>query len=151
MKRRKSKKMEDVEMDMTPMIDVVFNLIIFFMLVTQMVTIERAELELPRADNAQEEEVEDKNQFIVNIHEKPDDNGRWIETSLGKHTWAELSQLLYEEAQAKFNETEEVSDRQVLIRADIKTPYRMVQRVMIECSKQKIYKVSFATKIQSDE
>lgn len=150
MKRRKQQEMEDVEMDMTPMIDVVFNLIIFFMLITQMVTIERAELELPRADKAEEERTEDKKQLVINIFKEPQENEKWIEVSGALYNWGELAQLLYEESQLSFNDSQGISERQVLVRADIDTPYRMVQRVMLECSKQKIYLISFAAKIQED-
>lgn len=150
MKIRKPRTLEDVKMDMTPMIDVVFNLIIFFMLITQMVTIERAELELPRADEAQEEQAQDKKQLVINIFRQQTDDGKWIEISGALYSWPELAQLLYEESQNSFDEAEDVSERQVLIRGDRDTPYRMVQRVMLECSKQKIYKISFAAKIQEE-
>lgn len=150
MKRRKPKELEDVVMDMTPMIDVVFNLIIFFMLITQMVTIERAELELPRADKAEEERTEDKKQLVINIFKEEQKDGKWIEISGANYSWPDLSQLLYEESQQAFDDSQNISERQVLIRADIETPYRMVQRVMLECSKQKMYKISFAAKIQEE-
>lgn len=148
--KRKSKDIDDIKMDMTPMIDVVFNLIIFFMLVTQMVTIERAELELPRANKAREEQATDSKQLVINVHRKPED-GKWIEVAGRKYTWAEFSDLLQTEANDAKPSSDDPSERQVLVRGDIDTPYRMIQRVMLECAKKKIYKLSFAAKIQSDE
>ena len=47
---------QPIEMDMTPMIDVVFQLIIFFILITDLTQSELEELKLPMAMNA----VEDK-------------------------------------------------------------------------------------------
>ena len=131
-------------MDMTPMIDVVFNLIIFFMLVTQMVTIERAELELPIADQAKEERTVDTKNLILNVHK----DSR-VEVAGQIISWAELVKLLYEESRVSAN-PQGISNRSILIRADIDTPYKTIQQVMLECAKKKIYKVSFSAKIESE-
>lgn len=143
-KPRKKIELENVEIDMTPMIDVVFNLLIFFMLVNQMVQIERAELELPVASQAEEEASPDKKRLIVNIHK----DGSW-EVAGRKIQWPELQQILYDEAKQS-TDSEGRSTRSVLIRADIDTQYRDVQRVMRECANKKLYKISFGAKLSEE-
>ena len=57
MKLMKTNSDQPIEMDMTPMIDVVFQLIIFFMLVTDMSQQDLAELKLPYAETSQKDEM----------------------------------------------------------------------------------------------
>lgn len=137
----KSKELAELSVDMTPMIDVVFNLIIFFMLVNQMVQVERAELELPKADQAKEEQIVDKKKLVINVHK----NGQ-VEVAGRVRQWGELIRLLFEEARLS-KDPQGHSNRSVLIRGDIEAPYRIISRVMTECAKQKIYKISFGVKI----
>jgi len=66
-RRRQKADNADVEINMTPMIDVVFNLIIFFMVITDMTQQELEYLILPKADLASEDKGEDKDRLIVNI------------------------------------------------------------------------------------
>lgn len=144
MRKRAQSDDDEVKVDMTPMIDVVFNLIIFFMLVTQMVTLERAELELPQADQAQEDQSVDKKRLIINIHK----NGR-VEISGRIHTEEEVKNVLIEEAgKTSDRDQEGFSKRTVLIRADVETPYRFIQKIMEMCAKQKIYRISFGAKME---
>jgi len=57
----------EVNFNMTPMIDCTFQLIIFFMLVTQMVSAEYVQMKLPKPINPVVEKMEDKNRVIVNV------------------------------------------------------------------------------------
>ena len=134
------------EIDMTPMIDVVFNLIIFFMLVNQMVQTERAKLELPVAEQAKADKNTDKQRLIINVHKLQDDvkNTR-LEVAGRRVTWAELAKILTNEA-SKSRDESGASNRSVLIRGDVETQYQYIQRVMRECAHQRIYKLSFAAK-----
>ena len=63
----------DLDINLTPMIDVVFNLIIFFMVITDMTQQDLEYLILPRAELANPDEGEDKDRIIINIkfHLKP--------------------------------------------------------------------------------
>ena len=51
---------DDTEMNMTPMIDIVFNLLIFFMVVTDLTQQELANLVLPLAHTAVQDKDNDK-------------------------------------------------------------------------------------------
>lgn len=67
-KKRKARAVaEGAEVDLTPMIDVTFQLIIFFMVVTQITTQENVNLRLPDALAANEEDPGAKKQFTVHI------------------------------------------------------------------------------------
>ncbi|NUM34665.1 MAG: biopolymer transporter ExbD [Candidatus Brocadiae bacterium] len=139
--RPNTKELAQIQIDMTPMIDVVFNLLIFFMLVNQMVQVERAELQLPLADQAKEEKMADQKELILNVHK----DGR-VEVSGRFMNWVELARLLFEESKNS-RDSQDNSNRSVLIRGDIDAPYKVIQKVMVECAKQKIYKISFAARI----
>ncbi len=138
------RELPQVQIDMTPMIDMVFNLIIFFMLVNQMVQVERAELQLPLADQAKEEKMADQKELILNVHK----DGR-VEVSGRFMNWVELARLLFEESKGS-RDSQDNSSRSVLIRGDIDAPYKVIQKVMVECAKQKIYKISFAARIPAE-
>jgi biopolymer transport protein ExbD len=66
-KRRKQPPKADLEINLTPMIDVVFNLIIFFMVITDMTQKDIEYLILPRAELAAVDENPDPNRIIINI------------------------------------------------------------------------------------
>ncbi len=65
MKLAKHKPNTDASMDMTPMIDIVFLLIIFFMTVSQISRVNEEPLELPQTSN---EGTEEKDQTTVTIN-----------------------------------------------------------------------------------
>ena len=140
-----TREIPQMQIDMTPMIDVVFNLLIFFMLVNQMVQVERAELQLPVADQAKEGIMIDQKELILNVHK----DGR-IEVFGRFMNWPELTRLLFDESRLS-RDSQDNSNRSVLIRGDIEAPYKIIQKVMIECAKQKIYKISFAARIPAGE
>ena len=58
---------ENVGFNMTPMIDIVFQLIIFLMLATEISQIELADLILPKASDGIVDRNPDKDRLIVNI------------------------------------------------------------------------------------
>lgn len=138
----KADDLAQVQVDMTPMIDMVFQLIIFFMLVNRMVQDERAQLELPLAEQAKEEKLGDTKRMIINVHKdgKVEVTGRVVSE-------AELTKMLFQESRLSKDE-DGASARSVLIRGDIDTPYKSIQKIMVECARQKLYKISFAAKIK---
>jgi biopolymer transport protein ExbD len=140
------KNIPTMEIDMTPMIDCVFQLLIFFMLTNQMVQVERALLELPSADQAKEEKIIDKKKLIINVHRDGS-----IEVSGHKKSDAELDKILHEEANDSRDAKTNLAERSVLLRADVGTAYKYIQKVLIKCSEKKIYKISFAAKIPPEK
>ena len=151
----------DMEMNMTPMIDVVFLLIIFFMIITDMTQKELEELELPMAMNAVEDKPNpDEVRPIVNVMQ----DGKIIvrgdtlhdpETPAMANYDALKAYLVDKVRQMKFAPLDEakpgsplVPDDPLLVRADEYTPFRHVQKIMEVCGLKgiQIWKVQLAAK-----
>jgi len=142
-------------MDMTPMIDVVFNLVIFFMLVTDINQKDLAELTLPVARMAAEDKGNDPDdRLIINV----DRNGQLLvrgrATSLEElGTILERAKDSYEKRMAAVGKSgidlingQKASKLYVLLRADKNTPWQHVQYIMTVMAEAKLYKLQFATK-----
>ena len=135
--------------NMTPMIDVVFQLIIFLMLANDMSRKEIEDLTLPEALHASEDKGEkEKIRLIVNLLK--DEKGgppifkvKGIEMDLAAFAQflAPFADQSREEAQPR------ASDLFILIRADRRSRWQDVQWVMQVCADPKIrvYKLQFAT------
>lgn len=66
-RKRKKAPAAELDINLTPMIDVVFNLIIFFMVITDMTQKDLEYLVLPKASEAQEDPGDDPERLIVNV------------------------------------------------------------------------------------
>lgn len=138
----------DMEMDMTPMIDVVFLLIIFFMIITDLTQQELEELELPIAVEA----VEDKPdpalvRPIINI----DYAG---EIKIKRETyydpeskdWKPLTRHLANQVALMKKGEDGLPENPLLVRSDRSTPFRQIQKVMEVCLNKdvRIWKIELA-------
>jgi len=152
-KREKPEVKEDISPNLIPMIDIMFLLLLFFMLGADMGQREKEELILPNADKVKEEKKEREGSLTtINIHHQPDkgvacpiaDNGgicrdeshwKWAISGhdYNKDTIKPQLQIL-----ADFNlqatpdpvAKKRLSERKVLIRADKDAPYGDVQKVI---------------------
>ena len=139
-KKKQKKKFEGPEMDLTPMIDVVFQLIIFFVLVTEMAQAELEQLQLPTADQAVPDKNPDRKRIILNVTR--DGSIKFRRRTLNK---AALNKMLSIEAKLKRDPTNpQLSARAVLIRGDIESEYKYIQTIMQECAKVGIWKLELA-------
>jgi biopolymer transport protein ExbD len=156
---KKRKEEAAPNLNMTPMIDIVFNLVIFFLIVTDLTQKELENLTLPLASKAKEDKGIEEERVIINIVEdwKDGPDGRKIRipgkyvavVKKKKRSHAELKKYL----QTKADNTREAdgmggSSIFVLIRADRSTPWKQVQWIMQDCADPdvKIYKLQFATR-----
>jgi len=137
MKLVKREPDEGHRMNMTPMIDVVFQLLIFFMLVTEMTQQDKVELTLPRADQATTDEGE-PGRHTINV----DEDGT-IRVGATAVTLDQLDKILYVEALERTREGSKFSDKPILIRADRNAEFLTIQKIMGKCVKHKIWKLSF--------
>ena len=149
MARKKSEQGEEMEMNMTPMIDVVFQLIIFFMLVTEMAQADLEVLTLPHASEASPDSNPEKKRITVNL--LPPEDGGFCKVKVGGKEMNQkaLHKFLKTEAQiARDPEDPRLCTRALLIRADKETTFRYVQFVMQECVKPGvgIWKIQIAVK-----
>lgn len=140
----------DMEMDMTPMIDVVFLLIIFFMIITDLTQQELEDVDLPTAEHAKPDQPDPEEwRPIINVTYR----GEMIikkkvkydpDINQGKNKFAELKTWLLQASQRMKKEplspgsSKMVPDEPVLIRADMTTPFKYVQDIMEQCGDQAI-------------
>ncbi|MFH1708981.1 MAG: biopolymer transporter ExbD [Planctomycetota bacterium] len=129
------------DMDMTPMIDVVFNLIIFFMLVSHFSSqVLSADIILPVAT----ESINDAGakRLVLNVTKSGDYRimGVKYPPEIIKNkirAYGILKTVDYQGMQ--------ISDMKVMIRADRRTPYKNVQNVYFMLQEGMIWQVCFAT------
>ena len=115
-----NRQLMKVRLNLTPMIDVVFLLIIFFMVVSQYSSQERSMLDLPKADDAEQVQTVAKQQsIIVNIQA---DGSIMIDDI--KYDIAGLGELLGGHAEDK-----------ITIRSDKQCQWQMVRPVFDTCRK----------------
>ena len=114
------KETEDLELDMSPMIDMVFLLLIFFIVAAQIVD-EKPKIEVPRAASAKLPEKID-NRLMITIAK--DDKFFFRQEPV---TLEELAIRLQE----NFKEDEQM---RVLIRADGSIPFKTSEKVMKACA-----------------
>jgi biopolymer transport protein ExbD len=156
-------EVESLGMNMTPMIDIVFNLVQFFMLTLDLSHKELAVLDLPRALNGVEDKdpstdpnakPEDKNRFTVNLEAKGS-------IYFKGHSWPLAGSDPQAQEQSLDNLRKELrvlassvgrerdtgaSKAMLLVRGDRTAKWRYVQWVMQVCADPqiKIYKMHFA-------
>jgi biopolymer transport protein ExbD len=162
---KRGRQTSEVEVDMTPMIDLTFLLIIFFIIVNDMTQQELEDLKLPVAQKAGHDDPP-PGRPILNVLE--DGSIIWkknllywpgieprgqdpIRKNRPDYYW-KLAQTMELEF-VRWMETDfdeglqmDLPDEPILIRADRNTPFRYIQRIMEVCSRQNIliWKVQLA-------
>ncbi|MGW8309689.1 MAG: ExbD/TolR family protein [Thiogranum sp.] len=133
MKLRQSRPPQP-EVNLTPLIDVVFILLIFFMVSTTFQRESKIKIELPEASAEVAEEPRDVLEIVIDVE------GRYfIDQAQVVNT--ELDTLISAIGKAIGTET----DVPVVIRADRHTPYESVVRAMDATAQLGLVKISLAT------
>lgn len=128
----------DGSVDMTPMIDVTFQLIIFFMCVTDMANNTKERLMLPMAVRAEVDVIEPK-RLVVNIKRDGD-----VVIAGEVCTDPRLEQIFeYEESISP--KVAGYANKAIYIRADKNADYRHVARVMFLAQEARLWRVMFST------
>jgi biopolymer transport protein ExbD len=141
MKKHKMRGTGELPLDMTPMIDVVFNLIIFFMIVIDLSQKELENIILPRASECQPDENPEDKRKIINVVPQGD--------IIVKRRTMDLDQLQTDLAIWRSKVPEEdggFCSKPILIRTDRGTEMKHVQKIMEVCGKEqlKIYQIELA-------
>lgn len=130
MPRRHEREPAQVRANLTPMIDVVFLLIIFFMLVAQISRTRRVELDLPELREAQAGEATRDQQMIINVVPLAQSIGPGDAYRVGLRSYgsdnASLERLTIELRRSLDRQPE----TSVLLRADRTEPYERVHPAM---------------------
>ena len=164
MRIKQTTLLENVGFDMTPMIDCVFQLIIFFMLATDFTQNDLARVWLPVAPAAVEDNHPDKDRLVINIsHEPPNgqicneldynSNGELLKPCLDDTHWALMikgqsftldqleKEIRLEGDKNRKGGAKGLSDRAIMIRSDAGAPYRMIQKVFEACARAMVWKI----------
>lgn len=135
----KVEPLDEPHLNLTPMLDVVFNLLIFFMLATRFSDMERQfDVQLPQVTHAAEPLTSRPDEIVINVHA----DGR-VMINEESFTPPELQQRL-EEAHARY------ADQAVLIRGDGHGTYQLIMDVLATCQKAQIRNYSLATRMKSE-
>ncbi|WP_269526396.1 ExbD/TolR family protein [Coraliomargarita parva] len=122
----------DPEFELTPMIDVVFLLIAFFMTLISFISAELIKLELPEAEQA-------------TIPEEPGER-QYISVDINGEVYFGAKPTTYETLPAALVQMRtEQPGLKVYLRADSAVPHRYVNRVMEACAKAGIFDLIFAS------
>jgi biopolymer transport protein ExbD len=125
-----------LRMNMTPMIDIVFQLIIFFMLVSEFQNMEMEQITLPYALEGTEP-TDVRARVVVNVSERGE-----IRLMRRLYSPDELEGALRESARLGPQEGG-WPQLAVKVRADAECEYKHVQNVMVRCMRARIANVSF--------
>ncbi len=125
---------EDLEINLTPLIDVVFLLLIFFMVSTSFERPSVLRIDLPEASTSETENLPTVVEFIVS------EDGRLF---VGDDELVDQRQATVQAALAeRFRQT---PDAVLVVRADGEAPHRLVVRVLDSAAAEGIRRVSIAT------
>jgi biopolymer transport protein ExbD len=137
---------QTVDINMTPMIDCVFLLLIFFMVVSEMSSMDMEAVSLPFADQARTPEQEPPDRrIVINIH-KDDAKKGFVRVMGRNYDKVKLTELIRKEAIRSGPEPDpkypkvKIYALRVLIRCDREAKYETVQWVFDACSKNGVYK-----------
>jgi biopolymer transport protein ExbD len=154
---------ENVAVNVVPLVDIMFLLLLFLMVGGDMSHRESAELQLPLADKATEAKKDEDNYVVINVHpirDPSNDQDRLTQgfrdisnwqfgiSGIEYKTYWELVDKLKEVAMRKLEDTplpgtkdKYLSAVTVTIRADKSAPYGMIQLAMQACSEALLYKI----------
>ena len=135
MKFRKESETKKVEVNLTPLIDVVFLLLIFFMVSTTFDKQAQIQIRLPQADSS---EMVEQEPLVIDIG--INDEGKYYvnQEELLKSDAQTLKRMLMKVSDGK-------SDLPVIISADGKAPHQSVITVLDVASQLGMTQMTFAT------
>ncbi|WP_070988675.1 ExbD/TolR family protein [Halofilum ochraceum] len=130
----RTRQREELELNITPLIDIVFLLLIFFMVSTTFQKQSELEIQLPKAQQEATSEPPDPLEIVISADGQYAIGGRKLsDNSLGT-----LIDALGSAAGDN-------RDRPLIVRADARTPHQAVVRAMDAASKLGLDRLSIAT------
>jgi biopolymer transport protein ExbD len=140
---RLSRNLEEqvLPIDLTPFIDIVFNLVIFFILAVDMSQKDLVALELPVADLGNPDKNPEKERLTVNVTR----TGKFL-VKAREYDLPALKLFLAARAGSRRDRKTGLSDVPILIRCDRAAEFRHVQLVLQACGEPavRIWKVHLA-------
>lgn len=135
MKFKRHSKIEKGKLDMTPLIDVILQLLIFFMLSSSFVMQSGIKINLP---NSSHKEKEQKKENIT------------VSLTKESHIFLDENKVLLPELKETFNKEAQKNPKIILIiRADAKVPHGEVVEIMDIAKQSGLSKISIATQTKN--
>jgi biopolymer transport protein ExbD len=143
----KSKGSGGVSFNMTPMIDIVFNLIIFFMLISQFQQLEIEDVVLPPAWTAESKDYSKFYNIVINIVDPDQPKVKIFGNTFEPDVGGMLERYLVDVAgRGEVGGTQRPLN--VILRADARVPYEAVAAVMLAAGRAKIQGWWITTEIE---
>lgn len=139
---KETRKAPSLQFNMTPMIDVVFLLIIFFMLASQFVSAEHADIQLPAPDHSRAREIKLPEKAVINIQLTGDGRPQILFGPIRCGDLDELTTRLQLQKQAS-------PQLQAVLRADKRVKYSFVRDVIQTIADNQIELLNIAAKRES--
>ena len=135
MRFRKHAKIEPIPLQLAPMIDILFLLLIFFIITWNFARREtEIEIAVPAASEGKSDKQKDVGEIVINVRK----TGEIV---------VEGALLTEEQLVSRLKLLASVyKDQAVILRGDEKTEYQKVMNVLNICQKAGIWNVSFATR-----
>ncbi|MGB2966204.1 MAG: biopolymer transporter ExbD [Phycisphaerae bacterium] len=131
----KSRGGGEVGFNMTPMIDIIFNLLIFFMLISQFEQLKIEPVTLPVARAAESKDPREYVNVVINIVKDPSSSYGGIVKIMGDVVSSDISRGIENSELAQLlirkKETKGKRELNVILRADEDIAYEDVARVML--------------------
>ena len=125
---------DDVDLNITPLIDVVFLLLIFFMVSTTFERESEINITLPEASEEYTESIDDKIEIAIDKEGRVFVNSQSLVNSQLSTVRDAIQNALYD-----------LQDPQVIISADAAATHQMVVRVMDAARQLDLVKITFTT------
>jgi len=134
------KQPEEVDLNITPLIDVVFLLLIFFMVSTTFDHESEVNITLPEASK----EIAQAKPDAINV---AIDNESRIFINKNELVNSQISTI----KEALYDISADLEDAPIIISADEETPYQVVIRTMDAARQLGLVKITFATRINEED
>jgi len=134
------KSPEELELNITPLIDVVFLLLIFFMVSTTFEHESEVNITLPKASKEIAQAKPDAINVAIDAQSRIFINNKELLNS----RISTIKEALYDIAV-------DLEDAPIIISADEETPYQIVIRTMDAARQLGLVKITFATRISEDD
>ena len=131
---------QDVDINLTPLIDVVFLLLIFFMVSTTFIKESEIDLTLPQASEELREDPLDKIEISIDR-----------EGNIFVNEMALINTKLITIRQALLDARNDDGDPVVIIRADAQASHQTVVDVMDAARQANLYRITFPTRLRQQE
>jgi biopolymer transport protein ExbD len=141
-KKKKSKRI-GIRLDMTPLVDIAFLLLTFFMLTTSMARPQTMEINLPPDENVKVE-IAESNLITLRVNEKGEVFWNRGMDAPAKIEFSKLRAFIREQAQAN-------SKLVTLVKIDTKAKYEMMVNVMDELNQADMQRFSIARMTEQDQ